>query len=61
MAAIVDLDVNTADMLRAALGGDSVVLPSMDTLLRAVQPPMPVSTEARSCPFIASSKSAEMS
>ena len=37
MTAIVDLDVNTAEMLHAALGPDSVVLPSMDALRRHLE------------------------
>jgi len=37
MAAIVDLDPNTAGMLHAALGQDSVVLPTMDALRRHLE------------------------
>jgi len=37
MAAIVDLDLNTAEMLHGALGHDSVVLPSMDALRRHLE------------------------
>ena len=37
MAAIVDLDANTAEMLLAALGADNVVLPSMDALRRHLE------------------------
>ena len=37
MAAIVDLDPNTASMLHAALGQESVVLPTMDALRRHLE------------------------
>ena len=37
MAAIVDLDPSTAEMLHAALGADSVVLPTMDALRRHLE------------------------
>src|SRR5688500_2831085 len=37
MAAIVDLDLNTAEMLHGALGHDSIVLPSMDALRRHLE------------------------
>ncbi|MEP6760691.1 MAG: AAA family ATPase [Sporichthyaceae bacterium] len=37
MTAIVDLDPNTAEMLHAALGLDSVVLPTMDSLRRHLE------------------------
>jgi pilus assembly protein CpaE len=37
MAAIVDLDPSTAEMLHAALGPDSVVLPTMDALRRHLE------------------------
>ena len=37
MAAIVDLDPNTAGMLHSALGQDSVVLPTMDALRRHLE------------------------
>jgi pilus assembly protein CpaE len=37
MAAIVDLDPNTAEMLHAALGSESVVLPTMDALRRHLE------------------------
>ena len=37
MAAIVDLDPNTSEMLHAALGPDSVVLPTMDSLRRHLE------------------------
>ncbi len=37
MAAIVDLDVNTAEMLHGALGHDSVVLPNMEALRRHLE------------------------
>jgi hypothetical protein len=34
MTAIVDLDVGTAETLHAALGPDTLVLPSLDALRR---------------------------
>jgi pilus assembly protein CpaE len=37
MGAIVDLDPSTAEMLHAALGADSVVLPTMDALRRHLE------------------------
>src|SRR4051812_1274463 len=37
MTAIVDLDATIAETLRAALGADAVVLPSMDALSRHLE------------------------